>query len=216
MNRRPNRLPGSNRRLLLPLAAGALVTLGTLLLVSPGADSAEADPAADLVATVVAERPIAAGTPVIEALGSVTVRMLPADARADGAIGEIDGAAGLATYADAIITSDLVAGEQVLSGDIATDPVAAIAPDFVAVSVRLDPQRWTGPFATTGAEVDVYATGDAIPATRIVDGARIVAAPDTTDLDPRSEAVITLAVPAADVAAVIDAAASSTIWLVGS
>lgn len=220
MNRRPTRLPGVHRRLVVPLLAGVLVTIGTLAIVSPGSDTADADPTADLVATIVASRPIAAGTPINEIVDSVEVRMLPGDARADGVIGTIggrpDGIPDLAAHADAIVTTDLVVGEQLLIGDIAADPVTAIAPDYVAVSVRLDPQRWTGPYATTGAEVDVYATGDDTTASRIVDDARIIAAPDITDLDPRSEAIITLAVPAADVTAVIDAASSSTIWLVGS
>jgi 3-hydroxyisobutyrate dehydrogenase-like beta-hydroxyacid dehydrogenase len=103
----------------------------------------------------------------------------------------------------------------VLMSSIADDVIAAIDDNFVAVSVRLDPQRWAGPFNVTGAAVDLYDNQEASTGL-LVEGARIIEAPDTTELDPRSEAVITLAVPADDVSAVIDAAANGRLWAVGS
>ena len=98
---------------------------------------------------------------------------------------------------------------------MADDVVDALGEGLVAVSVRLDPQRWSGPFTTTGDIVDVYEvadTGTTVLATEV----RIVATPDTADLDPRSEQVITLAVPNDTVGAVITAAADNRLWLVGS
>lgn len=230
MNRRPSRLPigvaigvaDKGRRLIVPLAAGALVTLGTLLLVSPGGSGADtAEPATELFPTVVAVEPIAAGTPLAGLAERLEVRMLPADARATGTFASLDEIEALAESDGAIVVDDLAIGEHLLRTDVASDPVAAVAEgygrDYVAVSVRVDPQRWVGPFSTTGAEVDVYATATDGTASRlIVSAARIIAAPDTAELDPRSESVITLAVPADSVTAVIDAAAAGTLWMVGS
>jgi hypothetical protein len=116
---------------------------------------------------------------------------------------------------DGVLVIDLVPGQQVLATSIADDVVAAIADDYVAVSVRLDPQRWTGPFSVTGADVDLYDNREESTGL-LVKNARIIEAPDTTELDARSEAVITLAVPADDVGAVIDAAANGRLWAVGS
>ena len=226
MNRRPSRLPVGlserGRRLIVPLAAGALVTLGTLLLVTPGGSGTDtAEPAPELFPTVVAAEPIAAGTPIAGLAERLEIRMLPADARATGTFASLDEIEAHAEPDEAIVVDDLAIGEHLLRTDVASDPVAAVAEgygrDYVAVSVRVDPQRWVGPFSTTGAEVDVYSTGvDGTASRLIVSAARIIAAPDTAELDPRSESVITLAVPADSVTAVIDAAATGTLWTVGS
>jgi len=216
MIRRPLRLAADRRRLAIPLLAGALVSIGVIALTGSGGDPIDADPTVDLVATLVADRPVAAGTPIAQLGDAIGVRMLPREARADGALGATAGLDDLAAHDGAIVTTDLVTGEQLLLGDIASDPVAAIADDYVAVSVRLDLQRWAGPYVTTGAEVDIYSTGTDTATMLIVADARIVAAPDAAELDPRSESVITLAVPAVDVTAVIEAAAAGTLWMVGS
>lgn len=200
---------GSSRakHLGMPLAAGVLVTVGALALTSGAADSGSATGPV-LIDTLVATRPIEAGTPTDELAGSVEVRELPADARADGALTNID------QLPDGTIVADLVSGQQVLASSIADDPIDAIGDDLVAVSVRLDPQRWTGPFTTTGAVVDIYETSD-VDTRLIVSGAQIINAPDTAELDPRSEAVITLAVPIDSVTSVITAGATGQIWMVG-
>ena len=196
------------RRLGLPLAAGVLVTLGTLMLTG-GSDAATTANDAALVPTVVAAAPIAAGTDATDIVDRLDIVMLPDTARAQGAFESFD------AISDGVVVADLVPGQQLLVTSLADDPIAAINDDYVAVSVRLDPQRWSGPFTTTGATVDLYATGDA-GSQLVVTDARIVDAPDTTELDPRSEAVITLAVPANTVTAVIDAAADGTLWAVGA
>ncbi len=195
------------RRLGIPLAAGLLVTIGALALISSPANS---DTTADLnlIDTVVAVRPIEAGTSTDDLDGLVEIRQLPAQARANGALTNID------QLPAGTLVADHVAGQQVLTTSIADDPIDAIGDDLVAVSVRLDPQRWTGPFTTTGAVVDIYETSD-IDTTLIVSEAQIIDAPDTAELDPRSEAVITLAVPVDGVTAVITAASTGQIWMVG-
>ena len=196
------------RRLGLPLAAGALVAFGTLALVGNG-DDAAGTPTVDLTPTVVARQAVPSGTDRETLIDRLEVRMLPDEARADGAIERLD------DLPEGVLVTELVRGQQVLMSSIADDVIAAIADNYVAVSVRLDPQRWAGPFNVTGAEVDLYDNQEASTGL-LVEGARIIDAPDTTELDPRSEAVITLAVPADDVSAVIDAAANGRLWAVGS
>lgn len=211
MSIRPSFRPSAGgdrmRRLGIPLAAGLLVTIGALALISSPANS---DTTADLnlIDTVVAVRPIEAGTSTDDLDGLVEIRQLPAQARANGALTNID------QLPAGTLVADHVAGQQVLTTSIADDPIDAIGDDLVAVSVRLDPQRWTGPFTTTGAVVDIYETSD-IDTTLIVSEAQIIDAPDTAELDPRSEAVITLAVPVDGVTAVITAASTGQIWMVG-
>lgn len=211
MSIRPSFRPSAGgdrmRRLGIPLAAGLLVTIGALALISSPANS---DTTADLnlIDTVVAVRPIEAGTSTDDLDGLVEIRQLPAQAHANGALTNID------QLPAGTLVADHVAGQQVLTTSIADDPIDAIGDDLVAVSVRLDPQRWTGPFTTTGAVVDIYETSD-IETTLIVSEAQIIDAPDTAELDPRSEAVITLAVPVDGVTAVITAASTGQIWMVG-
>lgn len=194
------------RRLGLPLLAGTLVTVGALTLMA--GTGGDASSSVDLFPTVVAARRIAPGTRTDDLAGLVELRELPATARAEGAVSSLDALPGGTTV------GELVPGQQVLASSIADDPIDAIGDNLVAVSVRLDPQRWTGPFTTTGATVDIYETADD-GTELIVTGAQIVNAPDTTELDPRSEAVITLAVPTNSVAAVIAAGANGHIWMVG-
>ena len=83
------------------------------------------------------------------------------------------------------------------------------------MSVRLDPQRWAGPLTTTGDTVTVHDVGDNAT-TVIAREVRIVSAPDPSELGPRSEQVITLAVPENTATDVITAAADNRLWLVGS
>lgn len=196
------------RRLGLPLAAGALVALGTLAIVGNDDDATSAA-TVDLVPTLVARQAVPSGTDRETLIDQLEVRMLPDEARADGVIESLD------DLPDGMLVNDLVRGQQVLTTSIADDVVAAIDDDYVAVSVRLDPQRWTGPFSVTGADVNLYDNREESTGL-LVEGARIIDAPDTAELDPRSESVITLAVPADDVSAVIDAAANGRLWAVGS
>jgi hypothetical protein len=179
-----------------------------LALVGNG-DDAAGTPTVDLIPTLVARQAVPSGADHETLIDRLEVRMLPAEARADGVIESLD------DLPEGVLVNELVRGQQVLMTSIADDVVAAIADNYVAVSVRLDPQRWAGPFNVTGAEVDLYDNQEASTGL-LVEGARIIDAPDTAELDPRSEAVITLAVPADDVSAVINAAANGRLWAVGS
>ena len=204
-----SRFRGRNTRLLAPLGVGVFVMVGTLSLLG-NADSSTTE--GTLVPTLVAARAIPASTPVAE-LGQFTeIRDLPESARATGALGSTADVP--SELADGVVARELVPGQQVLSSSIAADPIAAVADDYVAVSVRLEPQRWVGPYQTTGATVAVYQIGET-GSRAIVDEARIVLSPDPNGLDPKSEAVITLAVPGNRVADVVAAAATGKLWLVG-
>ena len=158
---------------------------------------------------MVATRALPAGATTADIIAASEIRMLPATARAEGALTATD------AVPTGILINDLVPGQQVLASSVADDVVDALGDGLVAVSVRLDPQRWSGPFSTTGDIVDVHEvaeTGTSVLATDV----RIVATPDPAELDPRSEQVITLAVPDNTVGAVITAAADNRLWLVGS
>jgi len=204
-----SRFRGRNTRVLAPLGVGIFVMVGTLALLREDASSTAGGV---LVPTLVAARPIPASTPVAELAGYTEVRDLPAAARASGALGS---AADLPTaLSSGVVARELVAGQQVLTSSIAADPIAAVADDYVAVSVRLEPQQWVGPFQTTGATVAIYEIGETASRS-LVDDARIVLSPDPTTLEPKSEAVITLAVPGNKVSAVVAAAATGKLWLVG-
>ncbi|MGA1038576.1 MAG: hypothetical protein ACO3VQ_12305, partial [Ilumatobacteraceae bacterium] len=86
--------------------------------------------------------------------------------------------------------------------------------DFISVSVRVDAQRWAGPYASTGDRVDIYRSGDTTEL--IVSNAVIINAPLLEDLDPRAESIVTLAVPEAAVTNIISAASQNEIWMVGA
>ena len=195
------------RRAAVPIAAFAITAVGLYALTADGSTTTEVAP--DGVATVVATRAVAAGASTAEIIAASEVRMLPATARAEGALTATD------AVPSGILVTDLVPGQQVLSSSVADDVVDALGEGLVAVSVRLDPQRWSGPFTTTGDIVDVHEVADT-GTTVLATGVRIVATPDTANLDPRSEQVITLAVPDGTVGAVITAAADNRLWLVGS
>ena len=203
-----SRFRGRNTRILAPLGVGIFVMVGTLALL--GKEDSSADGV--LIPTLVATRAIPASTPVADLAEYTEIRDLPAAARATGALGST--AELSADLGVGVVARGLVPGQQVLSSSIAADPIAAVADDHVAVSVRLEPQRWVGPFQTTGATVAVYEIGET-GSKSIVDEARIVLSPDPNGLEPKSEAVITLAVPANRVSAVIAAAATGKLWLVG-
>ena len=195
------------RRAAIPLAAFAITAVGLYALTADNTTTVDAP--AEGIATVVATRALPAGATTADIIAASEIRMLPATARAEGALTATD------AVPTGILVNDLVPGQQVLASSVADDVVDALGDGLVAVSVRLDPQRWSGPFSTTGDIVDVHEvaeTGTSVLATDV----RIVATPDPAELDPRSEQVITLAVPDNTVGAVITAAADNRLWLVGS
>ena len=185
--------------------AFVLVGIGTLM-VFPDDESAEAG---QRFPTLVVTSELESGTPVSELASVTEVRLLAADARATGALSSID------DLPEGVLTSDHVAGQQLLASSFAADVVEGLGEGFVAVSVRLDAQRWVGPLVTTGDVVDVYDIGvDA--ATPIARKAVVLEAPTPNDLDPRDEAVISLGVPESALSSVLVAASQERLWLVSS
>ena len=186
--------------------AFVLVAFGTLLVLPKNDEAANAD---ERQPTLVLVRGVEAGTPASELVTDVEVKMLEPDARATGALSSLD------EIPDGVLISNHVPGEQLLKSSFAANVVEGLGVGFVAVSVRLDAQRWVGPLVTTGDVVDVYDIGDEV-ALPIARDAVVLEAPTPTDLGPRDEAVISLGVPQSSLSAVLVAANDNRIWLVGA
>lgn len=186
--------------------AFVLVAFGTLLVLPKNDEAANAD---ERQPTLVLVRGVEAGTPASELVTDVEVKMLEPDARATGALSSLD------EIPDGVLISNHVPGEQLLASSFAANVVEGLGVGFVAVSVRLDAQRWVGPLVTTGDVVDVYDIGDEV-ALPIARDAVVLEAPTPTDLGPRDEAVISLGVPQSSLSAVLVAANDNRIWLVGA
>jgi hypothetical protein len=187
-------------------AVFSLVSVGALLAL-PDRDSA--DPGQDLVPVVVVKETLASGTDTSALAGLVQVRKVPRSARADGALDSV------ADIPKGVLAYDHVGGQQLLVTSFADDPVDAVGEGRVAVSVRVDPQRWVGPFTTTGAVVDVYAI-DENGATMISRGAVILGSPRADELMPKEDSIVSLAVRQETLQAVLVAANENRLWMVGS
>jgi len=193
------------RRVAPVLGAFVLVAVGVLVLAGGNrTSSASAD---DLTPTVVAITGIEAGISVADLGSLVEVRMLPADARAQGAV------ASVGDLGSGVTAAPIVAGQQILRSSLVADVREDLGRGLVAVSAKLDPAQWAGPVATTGSRVDVYAIGGAT-ADLIARGVVVLDAPDPSTLSPQQEAIITLGVQVGDVPRVIGAVSGAGIWLV--
>jgi hypothetical protein len=115
---------------------------------------------------------------------------------------------------DGVLNADLVPGQQLLTSSFAEDVVDALGPDLVAVSVRLEAQRWIGPYRLTGDRVTVHRIGE--NGTEVLAyEVRILDAPAADAVDPRSEQLISLAVPESAVGTIMNAAAANELWMAG-
>ncbi|MCH1489583.1 MAG: hypothetical protein L7T83_04110 [Ilumatobacteraceae bacterium] len=197
-------MPGRN--IAAPLGAGILVMVGTYALVGTSNDAGVVDE--DLVPTVVVIEPIAAGTDTAVIGDLVEVRMLPTSVRPVGALSDLE------SLPAGVLAHDAVTGEQLLESSIALDEVDALGGGFTAISVRVDTQRWAGPYGSTGDAVDIYRSGETIEF--IVADAVIISAPSIEELDPRAESIVTLAVPDESITQIISAASQNEIWMVGA
>lgn len=197
---------GTLKRIGPALAAFVLVALGVMVLA--GGNKKSADASSDgLRATVVAIAPLAQGTTVSGLGPQVEVRMLPTNARAQGAV------EALTDLPDGVLAVDVVPGQQVLSSSIVDDVRKSLGNGRVAVSARLDPAQWTGPVSATGNRVNVYAIGGT-NAELIATDVIVLASPDPSTLTPQQEAVVTLGVTDAQVSRVIGAVSGAGVWLV--
>lgn len=193
------------RRIAPVIGSFVLVAIGVLVLAGGNrSSSASAD---DLTPTVVAISGIDAGTSVADLGPLVEMRMLPADARAQGAVSSVG------DLGSGVTAAPIVAGQQVLRSSLVADVREDLGRGLVAVSAKLDPAQWAGPVATTGSRVDVYAIGGAT-AELIARGVVVLDAPDPATLTPQQETIVTLGVQVDDVPRVIGAVSGAGIWLV--
>ena len=163
---------------------------------------------ADLVPTVVATARLERGTTTSDLLRNAEVRLLPRDARADGAY------EALSDVPAGVLTSPHVRGEQIIPESIAESQVAALGPGYVAVSVRLDTQRWRGPVEATGRIVDVFVVTNG-ESELISARAVVLHSPASAEMEPRDDAIITLGVQKSTLGRVIAAATEDRLWLAG-
>ena len=198
--------PRTLKRYVPAASAFVLVVVGTLLVLPNSDEPANAE---QQQATLVAKLAIDAGVESGDLGSLVEVRMIPANARAAGALSSVE------EIPEGVLLADLVIGQQLLKSSIAENVVKGLGDGFVAVSVRLDSQRWTGPIITTGNVVDVF---DIVEdsATPIALSAVILDAPSVDSLGSRDESIVTLGVPESALAQVLVAANENRIWLVGS
>ena len=185
--------------------AFVLVGFGTLMVLP---DDEPTDDSRRLP-TVVVTSDVESGTAAADLKPITEVRLLEADARATSALSSLD------DLPEGVLTADHVAGQQLLASSFATNVIEGLGDGFVAVSVRLDAQRWVGPLVSTGDIVDVYDIG-IDEATPIARQSVVLEAPSPIDLDPRDEAVISLGVPESALSSVLVAASQDRLWLVGS
>lgn len=184
----------------------SLAFVGVLALAPDDASTSD-----DLVPVLVATRTLTDGTQSSAVRAAAEVRLVPASARTEGAIVDLD------ALPDGVLAFDHVRGQQILATSFARNRVSSLGTDFVAVSVSLDAQRWVGPWLQAGRLVDVYDTAEPQPelaATRAV----ILDAPDgsdAADLQPTQDTVISLGIPKESLAEVLAAAENGTVWLVG-
>ncbi|MEY4223210.1 MAG: hypothetical protein RIS33_144 [Actinomycetota bacterium] len=191
------------KRATAPAVAFVCVGAGGLLLVPRDESNEEKLP------TLVAASDIADGTDAARVRGRVEVRMLPPEARVNGALTSAD------EIPDGVLAYAHESGQQILTSSFAADRIAALGDDFVAVSIRVDSPRWVGPLVTTGRIVDVYEV-DAEEVRLITTDAVIVDAPEPENLGAKDDSVVVLGVRKDALSAVVLAASNNAIWLVGS
>lgn len=186
-------------------AVFALVSFGAFLALPKDNDKGGGQ---DTVPVLVVTQPIAAGSPSERLSGATEVLQVPRSERPEGALGDPE------QIPDGVVAYDHVPGQQLLATSFAKDPVDAVGEGRVAVSVRVDSQRWVGPYTMTGSVVDIFSI-DETGATKIADGAVILGSPATEDLTPKQDSIVSLAVREESLQAVLLAANENRLWMVG-
>lgn len=194
------------QRIGLPIAAFLLVGIGTLTLLSNGSSSSTGS---ERKPTLVAVADIAAGSMAADIRAHVEIRQIAESDRVANALSSLD------EIPNGVLAYTHVSGQQILLTSFATNRITAVKKGFVAVSVRLDTQRWLGPISTSGTTVDIY---DISPSgsRKISSNAVVVDVPSTTDIGPKDDSVLSLAVDPRTLADVLLAADQGRLWLVGS
>ena len=183
-----------------------LVVVGVLLLVPNDNNEAKANLE---VPVVVAESSLSSGATASQVRSNVAVRMVPETARAAGAFSSIE------ELPDGVLAYSHVAGQQILKTSFSENQLVALGDGYVAVSIRVESQRWVGPYVMAGSSVNIFDTQVA-GASLISSNAVILGVPETTDLEPKEDTVISLGVKRESLPAVLVAASENRIWLVSA
>ena len=183
-----------------------LVVVGVLLLVPNDNNEAKANLE---VPVVVAESSLSSGATASQVRSNVAVRMVPETARAAGAFSSIE------ELPDGVLAYSHVAGQQILKTSFSENQLVALGDGYVAVSIRVESQRWVGPYVMAGSSVNIFDTQVA-GASLISSDAVILGVPETTDLEPKEDTVISLGVKRESLPAVLVAASENRIWLVSA
>ena len=183
-----------------------LVVVGVLLLVPSNDNEAKANLE---VPVVVAESSLASGATASQVRGNVAVRMVPETARAAGAFTSIE------ELPDGVLAYSHVAGQQILKTSFSQNQLVALGEGYVAVSIRVESQRWIGPYVMSGSSVNIFDT-EVASASLISTDAVILGVPETKDLEPKQDTVISLGVKRESLSAVLIAASENRIWLVSA
>ncbi len=186
------------------LVAFTLVLVGSLIALPNDEKQASAN---QQVPVVVAAKDLASGTAASEVWNSIEVRMVPKTARAAGAFESV------AEIPDGVLAYPHVVGQQILGSSFSENQIFTLGAGYVAVSVRVESQRWIGPYVMAGKSVNIYDT-NITAASLVSSDAVILGTPETDNLEPKSETVISLGVKQESLTAVLVAASQDRIWLV--
>jgi hypothetical protein len=186
--------------------AFTLVVLGVLLVLPDDNDEVKAN---QDVPVVVAVNSLSSGASASQVRNNVEVRMVPETSRASGAISSI------AELPDGALAYTHVAGQQILKTSFSVNQLLALGDGYVAVSIRVESQRWVGPYVMSGKSVNIYDT-NITTASLISSDAVILGTPETEDLEPKQETIISLGVKQESLAAVLVAASEDRLWLVST
>lgn len=211
------------RRSIAAIAAVLLAVFGAVVIISyvRGADT-RAQAGEQLVDVLVVDSDVAAGTPVGDLGGSVSVERVPERLRAADAVSDLSELDGQ------VATASLVPGDQVVTARFAQPEALApegtvLAPEgTVEVSMALDAQRAVGGVLRAGDKVGVQLTnqaeaGSGITAYSVFEVfnrvlvTRVVA-PTNTD-DASATYLVTLAVSPENAARILLGTTAQSVWL---
>ena len=188
------------------IVAFLLVVFGALLVVPQDDNEAKAN---QDVPVVVAVSSLASGATASEVRSNVEVRMVPAALRASGAFSSLE------DLPEGALAYSHVAGQQILKTSFSANQLFALGDGYVAVSIKVESQRWVGPYVMSGKSVNIYDT-NITTASLISADAVILGTPETTDLEPKQDTIISLGVRQDSLAAVLVAASENRVWLVST
>lgn len=187
------------------MLAFAFVLAGSWMLLPRDEDTADAEARVNVVMLT---RALPEGATVLDVRNAAEVRSMPAEAVADGAYDSLDDITG------GVLSVAHASGQQLTQLSFARNRVAAVGPEFVVTSVRMSAQNWSGAVRISGDVVDVYALTET-GASLVTRGAVVLDSPSLDELQPSSDAVITIAVRRDSLAALLVAAHDEQLWLVG-